>query len=66
MAVVVGGEHSQSWAKRAAATATAYCPVSADRALLPLLSKDTHKKLTARRSLSQSNGINTCKRDCTV
>jgi hypothetical protein len=36
MAVVVGGEHWQSRAKRAAATAAAPCPASADRALLPL------------------------------
>jgi hypothetical protein len=36
MAVVVGGEHWQSRAKRAAASAAAPCPASADRALLPL------------------------------
>jgi hypothetical protein len=36
LAVVVGGEHRQSRAKRAAATAAAPCPASADRALLPL------------------------------
>jgi hypothetical protein len=34
--VVAGGEHWQSRAKRAAATAAAPCPASADRALLPL------------------------------
>ena len=36
MAVVVGGGHWQSRAKRAAASAAAPCPASAERALLPL------------------------------
>jgi hypothetical protein len=35
-AVVGGGEHWQSRAKRAAASSAAPCPASADRALLPL------------------------------
>jgi hypothetical protein len=44
MAVVVGGEHWQSRAKRAAASAAAPSHASADRALLPCVGKLNSKQ----------------------
>ena len=50
MAVDAGRAHWQRRAKRAAASAAAPCPASAERALLPLLGKFKSKQASVKKT----------------